>query len=374
MKKKKMKQYIWQKKFWPTFTWKTEEIMPSLLEARKAQGYILGQANFFELKELGELIVEEAITTSAIEGEKLDKNSVRSSVARRLGLPTAGLPETDKISENLVELLIDATTNYSTKLTKERLWGWQAALFPSGYSGIHKINVGSWRKTKNPMQVISGPMGREKIHFEAPPSSQVSKEMTKFFSWWNSPEKELDGIIRAAMAHLWFVTIHPFDDGNGRVARAITDLALAQEEKQKKRLYSLSLQIVKDKKNYYQILEETQKGNGDITKWLHWFLNTFIRSINHSKALIEKSLFIGRFYKYHTETNLNERQKKVLKKLLDQLPKDFDGGLTNKKYVSITKVSSETAKRDLKDLVQKGILLLNNEKGRSTSYRLNRDI
>jgi len=369
-----MVKYIWQKSYWTKFTWESEKILNSLSKAKKAQGYLLGLAVFFELKEQGDILVEEAFTTSAIEGEKLDRNTIRSSVARRLGLPTAGLPNIKRNSDGLVELLIDATLNHNKPLTKERLWGWQASLFPTGFSGIYKIGVGHWREGKASMQVVSGSLGKKTVHYEAPPSEKVDEEMTRFLDWWNEPQKELDGIIRAAIAHFWFVTIHPFDDGNGRIARIITDMALSQDEKTGKRLYSLSSQIIKDKKNYYNILEMTQKGIGDITEWVNWFLEMFNRSIDNSKALVEKSMFIGKFYKHHAELNLNERQKKVVKKLLEHLPEDFSGGLTNKKYVAMTKVSPETAKRDIKGLLYKGILLPNEGRGRSTSYRLNRDL
>ena len=369
-----MVKYIWQKNSWTKFIWESAKIMNPLLKAKRAQGYLFGQADFFELKEQGDILIEEAFTTSAIEGETLDRNTIRSSVAKRLGLPTAGLPNIKRNSDGLVELLIDATLNHNKPLSKERLWGWQASLFPTGFSGIRKIAVGQWRKGQAPMQVVSGSMGKEKVHYEAPPSKRVEEEMIMFLDWWNEPPIDLDGIIRAAIAHFWFVTIHPFADGNGRIARAITDMALAQDEKTSKRLYSLSSQILKDKKNYYIVLERTQKGNGDITEWINWFLEMFYKSIDSSKVLVEKSIFIGKFYSHHAELNLNERQKKVIKKLLERLPDDFSGGLTNKKYVAMTKVSSETAKRDIRDLVDKRILFPNEGRGRSTSYRLNRKI
>ena len=265
-------EYIWQQKSWPIFVWDSDRILNLLSMAKKAQGYILGQSDFFNLKEQGELLVEEAITTSAIEGESLDKDSVRSSVAKRLGLPTAGLPNIRKDSDGLVELLIDATGNYISPLTEKRLCGWQASLFPTGYSGIYKIGTGHWRDTATPMQIISGSMSNKRVHFEAPPSWQLDYEMKRFLQWWNRPPENIDGLIRAGIAHFWFVTIHPFEDGNGRIARAISDMALAQDENSSKRLYSLSSQIIKDKNNYYKILEYSQNGNGDITEWIIWFL------------------------------------------------------------------------------------------------------
>lgn len=368
-----MTKYIWQSKTWPQFSWSDSEILNALAMARKKQGQILGQAKFLALKEQAEILINETVATSAIEGEKLDRNSVRSSVAKRLGLPTAGLPEAARQTDGLVEMLLDATTSYSKELNQERLWGWQAALFPTGHSGINKIQVGNWRVGDEPMQVISGPMGKAIIHYEAPGSNEVPAEMKKFLKWWNKEEK-LDGILRAAIAHFWFVTIHPFEDGNGRVARALTDMALAQDEKVSMRLYSLSSQIVKERDAYYSVLEETQKGKGDITKWLLWFLEMFSRSIDASNGMIEKALWMGKYFDQTAALDLNDRQKKVIRKMLETWPEEFVGGLTTKKYVSMTKASSATVKRDIEDLVLKKVLLQNEGKGRSTSYRLNKDI
>ena len=369
-----MTKYIWQKKEWTNFSWDEEILIPALSNAKKSQGFILAQADIFDLKSLGEIIVQEALTTSEIEGQNPSKNSIRSSVAYRLGLPSGGLTIKDKSSDGLVQLLIDATTNHQMLLTKEKLWAWQAALFPTGYSGIHKITVGSWRIGLEPMKVISGQIGKEIIHYEAPPSKRVNKEISSFLKWWDNSPDNIDGMIRAAIAHFWFVSIHPFDDGNGRIARAITDMALAQDEQTSKRLYSLSSQIKKDRDDYYNILEQTQKGNGDITQWIKWFLEMYARAIENSKELINRSIFINKFYKHFSNVVLNERQQKVIRKLIECLPDDFEGGLTNRKYVSITKVSPETAKRDLKFLVDNNILLKNEGKGRSVSYRINRDI
>lgn len=369
-----MAKYIWQHSLWPKFTWNTSVLIKSLAEARKAQGHILGQAKFLQIKEQAEILIEETLATSAIEGEKLDREGVRSSVAKRLGLPTAGLPEAKRSADGVVEVLMDATVNHVGKLNDKRLFGWQAALFPTGYSGIDKINTGNWRTGKEAMQIISGRMGHAKIHYEAPPSKQVMKEMKAFFQWWNSPSEDLDGIFRAAIAHFWFVTIHPFDDGNGRIARAITDMALAQDEKTSMRLYSLSSQIIKERKIYYEVLENTQKGTGDITAWLKWFLEMFTRSIQNSNQLIEKAIYVGKLYEYCDEKGLNDRQRKVIRKMLENFPDDFIGGLTNQKYVTMTKVSSETSKRDIKDLVVKKILVQNEGGGRSTSYQLNKKV
>ena len=329
-----------------------------------AQGALVGlqdQANF---------LTEEALTTSAIEGEKLDRNTVRSSVARRLGLSTAGLPITERRVEGLVEMLLDATTNYQAPLTQQRLWGWQAALFPTGYSGTIKIAVGAWRSGHEPMRVVSGSMEREKIHFEAPPSETLKEEMKLFLNWWQKPPAGLDGLIRAAIAHLWFVTIHPFDDGNGRVARAITEMALAQDEAHGRRLYSLSMQIVRDRDLYYAILERTQKGSIDITVWIVWFLDLYARAVLKSEETIQKAILVANFWQKRNPIELNSRQLKVLQRLLEAEPSGFEGGLTNRKYVALTRTSRETAKRDLADLEKKGLLKRNSGQGRSVSYSL----
>ena len=364
-------KYIWQNDSWPHFTWNTEKLIDLLGAARKKQGFILGKGDLLDLKDISYFLAEEAVNTSEIEGEKLDRTSIRSSVARRLGLPTAGLPDIKRETDGLVQILIDATSNYLPPLAKERLWAWQAALFPTGYSGIQKIQTGSWRSSSVPMQVISGSMGKQRVHYEAPQSDRIEQEIDSFLSWWNRSNAETDGIIRAAIAHFWFVTIHPFEDGNGRIARALTDMALAQDEKTGKRLYSLSARINKEKSAYYDILEKTQQGTGDITDWLCWFLGMYSRSIDNSLKIIEASFFKNSFYRSLNSLGLNERQEKVIGKLLEPYPEEFAGGLTNKKYVSITKVSPETAKRDLKTLLENGILIKNDAKGRSTSYRLN---
>lgn len=365
-----MGQYIWQLKDWPDFRWDSDTLLEVLGKARKAQGRMIAQAQWIGLETQAQLLIEEAFTTSAIEGEKLDRKTIRSSVARRLGLSTAGLPPEERRVEGLVEMLLDATTQYNRPLIASRLHGWQAALFPTGFSGIHKIGVGGWRTDTEPMRVISGPIGREKVHFEAPPSKQVAAEMKLFLSWWKNPPSNLDGLIRAGIAHLWFVTIHPFDDGNGRIGRAITDMALAQDEGIGRRLYSLSMQILRDRSDYYEILEQIQKGTCDITAWLTWFLQMFTRAVERSEEVIQKAIFIAKFWQTRSRAELNERQLKVLQKLLEAEPLGFEGGLTNRKYVSMTKISRETAKRDLADLEEKGILKRNSEKGRSVFYSL----
>jgi Fic family protein len=315
-----------------------------------------------------EILVEETIKTSAIEGEQLDVRSVRSSVARRLGLPSAGLP-VDRRIDDLVSVLLDATQHFDKPLTPERLWGWQAALFPSGYSGLHKIKVGGWRDSEEPMRVVSGPIGREKIHFEAPPAEMLNAEMGRFLSWWDYSLGEIEGLVRAALVHLWFVTIHPFDDGNGRIARALTDMALAQDDKQRIRYYSLSTQIMAEREGYYEILEKTQKGSGDVTGWLVWFLGCFARSIEKSEDIMNGVFSKADFWQQHAHDHLSERQKKVINRLLDAGADGFEGGMTTQKYASMTHCSRATAFRELDQLMEIGILKRFGQ-GRSVKYIL----
>lgn len=349
--------------------WDDSKIIEHLSQARKIQGKILAHAEAIGIETQAEILISDVKETSAIEGEKLDPSSIRSSVAKRLGLSTAGLTTEQRNIEGLVEMLMDANVNFNKSLTAKRLKGWQAGLFPTGHSSIHQITVGDWRKSKEPMQVVSGKIGKEKVHYEAPPSKIVPKEMDNFLDWFNKKNK-MDGLIRAAIAHFWFVTIQPFEDGNGRIARAITDLSLAQDEKVSKRCYSLSSQISFEREGYYKILETSQKSDLDITDWIVWFLKTFIRAIENSEEIINRAIMVGNFWKTHSEIDLSQRQKKVLQKLLECEPKGFIGGMTNKKYVSITRVSSASAKRDLVDLEEKRILKRNESGGRSVSYSL----
>jgi len=295
---------------------------------------------------------------------------VRSSVARHLGLREAGLVPATRSVDGLVEVILDATQKYGKALSTDRLKGWHAALFPSRYSGLHKIQVGKWRG-KEPMQVVSGPVGKEKIHFEAPPGETVEAEMRQFLRWWESSRKDTDGILRAGLAHLYFVIIHPFEDGNGRIARALTDMALAQDEKLQVRYYSLSSQIMEERKGYYDILEKCTKSDStDVTKWLVWFLECFERAIQGSDKIIGNVLAKAEFWQEHAQTGFNERQKKVLNRLLDAGPGGFEGGLTTRKYVSIAKVSRATAFREISDLLEKKILRQLSGKGRSVHYDL----
>jgi Fic family protein len=363
------KLYIWQHKNWPKFTWDDSKIISHLSQARKIQGKIMAHAHSINLETQAEILISDVKETSAIEGEKLDPSSIRSSVAKRLGLSIAGLPAEQRNIEGLVEMLMDATLNFNKALTAKRLKGWQAGLFPTGYSNIHKIIVGDWRKTFAPMQVVSGKMGKEKVHYEAPLSKNVPLEMDNFLDWFNKKNK-IDGLIRAAVAHFWFVTIHPFEDGNGRIARCITDLALAQDEALAKRCYSLSSQISIERDGYYKILEAAQKSDLDITEWIIWFLKTFIKAIENSEESINRAIVVGNFWSRYSDLDLSQRQKKVLQKMLECEPQGFVGGMTNKKYVSITRVSPASAKRDLVDLEEKGLLIRNESGGRSVSYSL----
>lgn len=367
--------YIWQKKSWPDLKWDSAKLLKPLGNTRFNQGALISQ-----IKELGfeiqqtaraDVLVEEALKTSAIEGEKLNPDAVRSSVGRRLGLPDAGLKEIrDQKAEGLVEILLDATVNYSKKMTSERIWGWHAALFPTGYSGMVKISAGQWRDdVKGPMQVVSGPIGKEKVHFEAPPAKNLDKEMQTFISWINA-KNQLDGIIRAGLAHIWFVTIHPFDDGNGRIARTLTDMLLARDENNPKRFYSLSSQIMTERSEYYEILKATQTGTGDITQWLEWFLECMNRAILNSNSLLKKVMAKARFWQEFAQIRLHERQTKVINRLLDEGPGSFEGGLKNRKYMGIAHTSRATAQRELADLVNKGILIKMPGGGRSASYDL----
>lgn len=365
-----MVRYIWQREDWPNFRWDSEELLQPLGQARLVQGQLFGEAGAIGLELQAEVMVRNAVTTAAIEGERLDLASVRSSVARRLGLSPAGHPPTERHVDGLVEMLFDATENHGEPLTAGRLKGWQAALFPTGRSGMKKIRVGQWRKGSDPMQVVSGPVGREKVHFEAPPSDRVPAEMERFLRWWRLSPKDLDGLLRAALAHFWLVTIHPFEDGNGRISRAVADMALSQDEGTGCRLYSMSAQISEERDRYYGVLERHQKGDGEITGWMVWFLQCLGRSIRRSDSAIRNTLDKARFWQQSAEVGLNPRQKKVINRLLDAGPDGFEGGLTNRKYRGMTRISRETAKRDLADLVEKGILLINAGKGRSVSYRL----
>ncbi len=367
-------KYIWENKNWTRFSWSSDRLLPFLGKTRQTQGKIL-----IRVGELGvpltdqaqaEILTEEAMQTSAIEGELLSRDSVRSSVARHLGLSQAGLPKVDRHVDGLVEILLDATRNYDKPLTAKRMHSWHAALFPTGHSGLSKIRVGKWRKQA--MQVVSGPVGKEKVHYQAPPVEKIDQEMNEFLDWWSKSNGVMEGFLRAAISHFWFVTIHPFDDGNGRIARVLTDMALAQDEKLQMRFYSLSSQIMEERSDYYDVLEKCSKGTVDITAWLEWFLGCSVRAMQKSETIIGNVLAKADFWKKYGQTTMNERQRKAVNRLLDIGAGEFKGGLTTKKYGSLTKTSRATAFREISDLVDKKVLRQNPEgKGRSVSYDLN---
>ncbi|MBI4208443.1 MAG: Fic family protein [Deltaproteobacteria bacterium] len=367
-------KYIWHDEDWYQFSWKSDLLLPVLGKVRLCQGKLLTR-----VKELGlhlehqaqaEILIEETIKTAAIEGEAFNRDSVRSSVARHLGLHYAGTARADRHIDGLVEILLEATRNYDQPLSIKRLQSWHVALFPTGFSGLRKIRVGRWRG-RRPMQVVSGPIGKEKVHFEAPPRERIEKEMKHFLDWWKESLGPTEGFLRAAIAHFWFVTIHPFEDGNGRMARALTDMALAQDEKLPIRFYSFSSQIMEERDIYYATLKRCQKGEKDITPWLSWFLECLLRAMEKSERLIGKVLAKAEFWKKHGQTTINERQRKVLNRLLDSGRGGFQGGLTTRKYVSLTGVSRATGYREISDLVNKKTLRQNAGKGRNVSYDLN---
>jgi Fic family protein len=364
-----MKTFIHQKDSWPEFTWNSNDFLDLLSEARNLQGRLFGKMETlgFDLRNeaLLDTLTLDVLKTSEIEGEFLNPDQVRSSIARRLGMEIAGAVESDRSVEGVVEMMLDATQNCFAPLTAERLFDWHAALFPTGRSGMYKITVADWRKdTTGPMQVVSGAMGKEKVHFQAPDSDVLEKEMTRFIDWFNN--SKIDLVIKAAIAHLWFVTIHPFEDGNGRITRALTDMLLAQSDKSNQRFYSMSAQIRLERKQYYAILEKTQKGNLDITDWIVWFLNCLINALKSTDSILTRVLFKADFWQKHIDTAINDRQRKILNKLMD----DFDGKLTSSKWAKIAKCSKDSAVRDINDLIEKGILQKEPAGGRSTNYEL----
>ncbi len=365
-----MKAYIHQLDHWPDFTWRLDEIINLLSEVRNRQGLILGRMESlgFDLRNEAtlETLTLDVLKSSEIEGELLNPDQVRSSIARRLGLEIGGSVESDRNVDGIVELMLDATQNCLKPLTAERLFDWHAALFPTGRSGIHKITVADWRSdSTGPMQVISGAMGKEKVYFQAPDSHLIASEMKRFITWFNT-ENELDLVLKAAIAHLWFVTIHPFDDGNGRITRALTDMLLAQSDRSSQRFYSMSAQIKIERKQYYEILEKTQKGSLDITDWIKWFLSCLINALKATDTILNRVLFKADFWNRHTKTIINERQEKLLNKILD----GFEGKLTSSKWTKIAKCSKDTAIRDINDLINKNILKKEEAGGRSTNYEL----
>jgi Fic family protein len=369
-------KWIWQQVTWPQFTWQGAEFAQLLREINQLQGKLLGRSAIVEgsesLKSEMDALLQNAINTSAIEGEQLNVDSVRSSLARRLGIDQAGLTPGTPQTDGLADLLLDATRNPDEVLSLKRLFHWHAALFPHGGGVLTQIRVGELRGD-DLMQVVSGPIGKPKVHFEAPPRDGLQQELDQFVAWFNQTRDnvELDPLVRAGIAHLWFVTLHPFDDGNGRLARAITDLALAQAEHQSVRFYAMSATIMEHRKAYYDILEKTQRDGMDVTLWLVWFLSMLKHTLLAADQRIVHVLQKAKFWQQHTQIVLNERQIKVLNRLLDAGPDGFEGGINARKYVSLTEVSKATATRDLAELVEKGCLVQRAGGGRSTSYDIN---
>lgn len=353
--------WVWTLPEWPQWGFDAAALSPRATPARRAQGRVLGKAQALGLDAMGEALgsiwVDEAIATAAIEGEKLDLAAVRSSVARRLGLPRIGSAPVVRHVDGLLDIMEDAVVHHDQPLTKKRLCAWQAALFPTGRSGLHEIRVGDWRKHDEPMQVLGGPIGREKVHYEAPPSKRVPGEMRRFLDWFEASRADgTDGLVRAAMAHLWFETIHPFEDGNGRMGRAIADLTLAQDAGFSTRIFRMSSRFASQRAAYYRELERAQRGTLDATAWIAWFVEQFEEACKASEATIEGALVKARFWAAHSATPVNERQRKVLNALLDAGPGGFEGGMSTRKYGHMTGTSRATASRELVDLAAKGLL------------------
>jgi Fic family protein len=360
-------KYIYQHENWTDFTWNEIEVNILFGEVRNLQGKISGQMNAlgFSSKEEAALntLTLDVVKSSEIEGEQLNYDQVRSSIARRLGINNAGLIPSNRNIEGIVDMTLDATQHYADPLTNERLFGWHAALFPTGYSGLYQIEVGRYRTGE--MQIVSGAMGKEKIHYEAVSAQELQTEMNKFLAWINN-DNLFDPVLKAAIAHFWFTTIHPFDDGNGRIARAIADMLLARAEKSTERFYSMSSQIFTERKQYYEVLQKVQHSDGDITDWLVWFLNCLQNSLLQTTVTVQKILLKASFWNAHETTDLNQRQHLMLNKLLD----GFEGKLKTSKWAKIAKCSPDTALRDIRDLIHKGILQQEKEGGRSTNYEL----
>ena len=360
--------YIHQRHNWTDFHWEDEKIIHLLSEVRHLQGKLIGKVELlgFALKEEAnvETLIQDVVKSSEIEGEILNPEQVRSSIATRLGLDHSGLVNSDRHIDGVVEMMLDATQNADKTISKDRLFAWHGALFPTGRSGLYKIEVAQWRT--GDMQVVSGGMGREVVHFEAPKGERLEDEMKKFMDWFNG-DTPIDPVLKAAIVHLWFVTIHPFDDGNGRIARALTDMQLSKADGINQRFYSMSAQITKERKAYYTVLEKAQKGDSDITNWIVWFLKCLQQAIIASSIIMDKVVRKHHFWAQHMAKVSNDRQHMMLTKLMD----NFEGNLTSSKWAKMTKVSADTALRDITDLVNKGILSKTNSGGRSTNYALN---
>jgi Fic family protein len=366
--------YIHELPDWPQFRWDHKVLAEPLAAVRHRQGRLIGRMEglgfTFRSEAVLQTLTEDVLKSSEIEGEHLDRDQVRSSIARRLGMDIGALTPSDRDVEGVVEMMLDATQNYGQELTDERLFGWHAALFPTGRSGTRRIRVGAWRDdSTGPMQVVSGPFGRERVHYEAPKASLLPGEMNAFLAWFNGHDG-IDPVLKAGLAHLWFVTIHPFEDGNGRIARAIADMQLARSESSPQRFYSMSAQIRQERKAYYDILESTQKGDLDVTDWLTWFLACLGRAFEGAETILAGVLRKARFWDRHRGEALNDRQRDMLNRLLD----GFEGKLTSSKWAKIEKCSADTALRDISDLLARGILVKDEAGGRSTSYSLSRDV
>ena len=362
--------YIWQRPEWPQFQQDTVRLANHLAHTRHIQGKLLGRmaALGFEMRSEAILrtLTEDVVKTSEIEGEFLAPDQVRSSVANRLGLDIGGLPAADRNVDGAVEMVLDATRNYTAPLTEERLFSWHAALFPTGRSGMRRIRVGQWRDDADgSMDVVSGPIGRQRVHYTAPPAERLGEEIAKFLEWFEDT-KSMEPVLVAGVAHLWFVTIHPFEDGNGRIARAVADMALARSEESPERFYSMSTQIRLERNTYYDILEKTQKGGLDITDWQGWFLECLARAIENAQHTLGAVLTKAGFWEARAHESLNERQMKILNRLLD----GFEGKLTSSKWAAMNRCSQDTANRDIRDLIDHGILVRSQAGGRSTSYEL----
>ena len=367
--------YIHRKPDWPAFRWSDQQLASALAAVRHRQGRLIGRMESLSFALRAEAVLqtltEDVLKSSEIEGELLDKEQVRSSIARRLGMDIAGLVPADRNVEGVVEMMLDATQNFAAPLTGERLFDWHAAQFPTGRSGMTKIIVGAWRDDANgPMQVVSGPIGHERVRFEAPAATMLEPEMQAFLAWFESHAANnrptIDPVLKAGIAHLWFVTIHPFDDGNGRIARAIADLALARSEASAQRFYSMSAQIRVERNAYYDALEATQKGDLDITAWLAWFLDCLDRAIDGAETVLASVIHKARFWEKHVALPFNDRQRNMLNRLLN----GFEGKLNTSKWAKITKCSPDTALRDIEDLIQRGVLIKAAAGGRSTHYAL----
>ena len=364
------KHYIWQMNDWPQWVYDRQRLAPLLAQTHRAQGHLLGRLQDLglDLRDQAVLraLTEDVLKTSEIEGEKLNPDSVRSSLASRLGVDIGALAPKDRQVDGVVDMVLDATQRHHEPLTAERLFGWHAALFPTGHSSLVKIRVGHWRDdAQGPMQVVSGPIHRQKVHYEAPPAHLLDAEMLDFLNWFNVDQHD-DPVIKAGLAHLWFLTIHPFEDGNGRIARAVGDMALARAERSAQRYYSLSSQIQRERNDYYNQLEATQKGGLDITDWLEWFLACLLRAVQRAEVTLASVLAKARFWQYCAGIPMNDRQIKLLNKLLD----GFDGKLTSSKWAAIGKCSQDTALRDITALLERDVLKKSSTSGRSTSYEL----